>query len=175
MKINKQPSLIKFLTKAATFAALYATLTLVLAPFAFGAVQFRLSEALCVLPFIIPEAIPGLFVGCIISNLFTPNFLILDVVFGSLATLAAAYLTYLCSKIPKGFYLAPLPPVVMNALVIGLVIAYGETGGNQAFLSSFCFNALSIGISEAVVTYVFGLPLLHITKKRFFTKNNKSL
>ena len=169
---SSKSSLITYLTKSALIAAIYAALTLVLAPFSFGAVQFRLSEALCVLPFLMPEAIPGLFIGCIISNLFTPNFLILDVVFGSLATLAAAYLTHLCKKLPYGIYLTPVPPTVMNALVIGLVISYGEAASGKAFLGAFGFNALTVGISEAVVTFVFGLPLLFLLNKRFFTKSN---
>lgn len=168
MSSSSTTNLIRFLTKSSLIAAIYATLTLVLAPFSFGPVQFRLSEALCVLPFIMPEAIPGLFIGCIIANLFTPNFLILDVVFGSLATLAAAYLTSLCKKAPHGFYISPLPPTIMNALVIGLVISYGQAGTGKAFLGAFAFNALSVGISEAVVTFVFGLPMLYLLKKRFF-------
>ena len=118
---------IKFISRAALVGAIYAVLTLALYPISFGAVQFRLSEALTLLPLLIPEAIPGLFVGCIVANLLSPNIVVLDVVFGSLATLIAAVLT---SRV-KSVWLAPLPPVICNALIVGAVIAYSEVGAGD--------------------------------------------
>jgi len=152
-----------FLTKAAMIAAAYAALTLILAPISYGQIQFRVSEALTVLPFFMPEAIPGLFIGCIIANLFTPNIMIIDVVFGSLATLAAAICTALFAKLgKKGKWLAPLPPVVFNAFIIGAVIAYSSSVESGAFFVTFLFNALCVGISELIITYIFGIPILFI-------------
>ena len=146
---------IRFITRAAVIAALYAVLTISLQPISFGAVQFRISESLTILPFIFPEAIPGLFVGCIVSNFFSPNIVILDIVFGSLATLLAAICTYKISV----KWLAPLPPIVFNAVIIGLVITFSTTG-SDGFVSAFAGNALSVGTGEAIVCYGLGLPLL---------------
>lgn len=151
---------LKKLTKAAIIAAVYATLTLMVYPIAFGGIQFRVSEALTILPLIMPEAILGLFVGCIISNLLSPNIVILDVIFGSLATLIAAYLTYRMSN----KWLAPLPPVVINAVVIGAVITFSMAEGTS-FGVAYAVNALSVGIGQFVVCYGLGLPLLHVMKK----------
>ena len=90
-------------------AALYAALTIALAPISFGPVQFRVAEALTLLPFFMPEAIPGLFIGCLLAN-FTGGFGIIDIVFGSAATLLAAWLTY---EMPN-MWLAAIPPVIVN-------------------------------------------------------------
>lgn len=79
---------------SAIIAALYAALTMLLAPISYGAIQCRVSEAFTLLPMLLPEAIPGLFLGCLISNLFSPVVTIWDIVFGSLATLLAACGTY---------------------------------------------------------------------------------
>ena len=84
--------MVRRIALAAVTAALYAGLTMALAPISFGVVQFRVAEALTLLPFIMPEAVPGLFVGCLLAN-FLGGFGIIDVVFGSAATLAAACLT----------------------------------------------------------------------------------
>ena len=93
-----------------------------------GVVQCRFSEALCVLPFFFPETVWGLFAGCLITNILSPYGL-LDLIVGSLATLIAALLTARCRK----KWLAPLPPVVLNTLLVGAVIAYEETGLTAAF------------------------------------------
>ena len=103
---------------SAVIAALYAALTLLLAPISFGALQLRVSEALTLLPMLMPQAIPGLFVGCLIANLYTG--LLTDIVFGSLATLAAAIGTYLLRRTPA---LAAACPVLTNALIVGTVVA----------------------------------------------------
>lgn len=147
---------IKFISRAALVGAIYAVLTLALYPISFGAVQFRLSEALTLLPLLIPEAIPGLFVGCIVANLLSPNIVVLDVVFGSLATLIAAVLT---SRV-KSVWLAPLPPVICNALIVGAVIAYSEVGAGAGFWAAYLFNMASVGFGELVVCYALGVPLI---------------
>lgn len=142
---------------AGVVGALYAVLSYFAAIFgaAFGPVQFRFSEALCVLPFLFPAAAPGLFVGCLAANLLSP-YGALDIVFGSLATLLAAFLTMKCpSK-----RLAPLPPVVCNAGIIGAVIAFEQTGFTAAFPAALAYNAVTVGIGEAAVCYVLGGLLL---------------
>ena len=169
MKIvnERNSNALRFLTRAAIIGALYAALTLALFPFAFGAVQFRISEAMCVLPVFFPEAIPGLFVGCIISNIMTPNIPVLDVVFGSLATLAAAYLTsrLRSSRGIKRAVLAPLPPVILNALTVGAVITLSMVKAGDSLMTLYCANALSVGAGEAAVCYLLGVPLMFIVDR----------
>lgn len=157
-----------YLTRAAIVAALYTAVTLVVYPFSFGYLQIRISEALTILPFYMPEAIVGLFIGCIISNFFSPNIIILDVIFGSIATLLASLLTYLCSKLGNklGRWLAPLPPVLINAVVIGLVLALSTTNnGEGSFYTVFLFNALTVGAGQLVACYGLGIPLSFILDK----------
>lgn len=152
----------RFLTTAAVIAAAYAALTLVLMPYGYGPVQLRVAEVLTVLPFFSAAAIPGLTVGCIISNMFG-GYGVIDVVFGSTATLLAAFSTYLLRKIPRGKYLAPLPPVIFNALIVSAVIAYGSNPSafnTKAFYAAYAANAFSLAVSELIVCYVLGLPLL---------------
>ena len=146
---------IAFITRAGVIAALYAALTILLHPISFGAVQLRVSEALRVLPFFFREAVPGLFIGCIVSNLFSPNIVILDVVFGSLATLLAA----VCTRFIRIKWLAPLPPVIFNALIVGAVITFSTTN-QDGFAAAFAGNAVSVGIGEFIVCYGLGLPLM---------------
>ncbi|HBL84779.1 MAG TPA: transporter [Clostridiales bacterium] len=155
----------------AMIAAAYATLTLALAPIGYGAIQFRVSEALTVLPFIFPEAIIGLFIGCLTSNIIYSPFAVLDIIFGSLATLGAAFWT---SRI-KNRYLAPLPPIIINALVIGFVITYSEAGKTFVDfpLTAFYVNMATVGLGQTVVCYGLGLPLLMAMKEFLKNKHNK--
>ena len=151
---------VRFLVQAAMIAALYTVLTLVAAMlnWAYGPVQFRFSEAMTVLPMFTPAAIPGLAVGCFLSNVWS-NMGVMDMIFGTLATLLAAVATRAARHVRvKGIpVLAPLPPVVCNALIVGLEITLVSPGGSlwHAFLA----NALSVGAGELVVCYVLGLPL----------------
>ena len=145
----------RFLTQAAVLAAVYCTLTMVLYAPSYMAVQIRFSEALTVLPFLFPSAVPGLFVGCVIANLISP-FGPIDVIFGSLATLLAAYLTSRC----KNRWLAPLPPVLCNALIVGATISYAEVGFGTAFAPAFLFNAFSVGAGQLIACYGLGMVLL---------------
>ena len=147
---------------AGIIAAVYTVMSMCASVFgiAYGPIQCRFSEALTVLPFFLPEAIPGLFVGCLVTNLMStvgP----LDIIFGSLATLIAAIWT---RKMPNK-WLAPLPPVLCNAVIIGAMIAWYEVGFTGAFWASFAFNAFTVGLGEALVTYILGLPLLRWIEK----------
>ncbi len=153
----------KFLARAAVIAAIYVALTYLagLMNLAYGPVQFRFSEALTVLPFLFPEAIPGLFVGCIVSNLLSP-YGALDLVVGSAATLLAAVWTAKCGK--RAF--APMPPVIANALLVGAMIAWYEAGFGAGFWAAFAYNALTVGLGELVVCYALGLPLLRVLENR---------
>ena len=159
MKANTSTN-VRFLVQAAMIAALYTALTLVaiMLNWAFGPVQFRFSEAMTVLPMFTPAAIPGLAVGCFLSNVWS-NMGVMDMIFGTLATLLAAVATRAARHVRvKGIpVLAPLPPVVCNALIVGLEITLVSPGG---FLwPAFLANALSVGAGELVVCYVLGLPL----------------
>lgn len=139
---------LKLITTAAIIAALYATLTIVFAPISYGAVQFRISEILTVLPFFTPAAIPGLFIGCIVSNLFSPT-MIVDVIVGSAATLLAAYLS---RKMPNK-WLVPVPPVICNAVIVGLELSL-------VYKMPLWATILSVGAGEAVVCFVGGYALI---------------
>jgi len=139
---------VRFITEAAVIAAIYAALTIILAPISYGMVQVRISEALTILPYFTPAAIPGLFVGCIIANIVGGNGLI-DIVFGSLATLVAAILSY---KMPKRYFV-PVPPIIINAVVVGAVLSYVLELNLLA-----CMGWVALG--QAVACYGLGYPLL---------------
>ena len=141
----------KQLTRGAVIAALYAVLTLVLAPISFGSVQFRISEALTVLPFILPEVVWGLTLGCLISNIINGN--IIDAVLGTLATFLAAYTT---SKIKK-LWLAPLPAVIFNGIITGFAVTIITV---EFTWTAYIMIGLSIALSELVIVYAGGIPLL---------------
>lgn len=145
------------LTLAAAVGAIYVVLGYFGSAFnlTFGVVQCRFAEALTVLPFLNPAAGWGLFVGCIVTNLLSP-YGPLDMIFGSLATLVAAQLTARC----KNKWLAPLPPVLVNAVVIGGVIAFQEVGFTKAFMAAFGYHALTIGAGEILACYGLGMLLL---------------
>ena len=117
---SKDPK-VTWITQGAAIAALYVVLTLVFAPISFGPVQLRVAEALCILPMFTPAAIPGLFIGCLIANLLGGG-IILDVVFGSLATLIGAFLGYM---LRSNRWLVPVPAVIANALIVPFVLRYG--------------------------------------------------
>ena len=126
----------------------------------FGIFQCRFAEALTVLPFLCPATAWGLFAGCVLSNLLSPYGLP-DLIFGSLATLLAGLLTARC----KNRWLAPLPPVICNGLIVGALLAWYEAGFSAAFPGMFAFNALSVGGAELLVCYVLGIPLLSLLER----------
>ncbi|NLX63608.1 MAG: QueT transporter family protein [Clostridiaceae bacterium] len=146
----------KFLIQAALLASIYAALTVVLGSFGYGPVQFRVSEALTVLPAVMPAAIPGLFIGCILAN-WLGGFGMIDIVFGSLATLLAALSTYF---LRKHRFLLPLPPVLFNAVIVGtyVYLLYDNS-------YSIVLTMLFIGVSELIICYGLGLPLLSFIKE----------
>ena len=168
---NSQSFSVRDMAIAGLIAALYATLSYFANVFgvAFGPVQVRFSEALCVLPFFFSAAVPGLFIGCFIANLLSP-YGALDIVFGSLATLLAAFWT----RHTRHKWLAPLPPVICNTLIIPAVIAVQTTSGSSAFAAAFAYNAATIGLGELLSCYVLGgLLLKYLPKitplKRYFS------
>ena len=135
-------------------AAAYAVVTLLFAPISYGHIQVRVSEALTVLPFLFPQAIPGLFVGCLIAN-FAGGFGILDVVLGSGATLTAAVLTAMMPNV----WLASVPPVAVNMAVVG---------GYLSFLLDipFLLCALYVGLGQLVACCFLGIPLVLLLERR---------
>ena len=155
----------RYLTAAGIIAALYAVMSYFSSVFgiAYGPIQCRFSEALCVLPFLTPAAVPGLFLGCLVSNLLSP-YGALDIVFGSLATLLAALWTRRCRR----KWLAPLPPVICNAVIVGAVITVQQVSGDL-FWGTFAYNALTVGLGEALSCYVLGALLLsQLPKTKLF-------
>ena len=149
---------VRQLTLSAMVAAIYFVLSYFGSIFGltYGPVQCRFAEALCVLPFLFPSTIPGLFVGCLLTNLMStvgP----LDIVLGSLATLIGAVLT---AKMPNR-YLAPLPPVICNGVIVGAMIAWYEVGFGPAFWGAFAFNGLSVAVGELLACYILGSILLY--------------
>ena len=169
--MNNKPLRAHTLAAAAIVGAAYAVLTMALAPISYGAIQLRVSEVLCILPYFMPCTAWGLFIGCAAANLLTGN--IFDIIFGSLATLAAALLTAAIGKRKHTLAnsaLACLMPVVFNALVVGAVITAAYEGMNLCqHFGVFAMNAAYVGLGEAIVLYVLGLPLMrYLPGKKFF-------
>lgn len=160
--------MVRKIALSALIAALYAGLTAALAPISYGPVQFRVAEALTLLPFCLPEAIPGLFIGCLLSN-FLGGFGLIDVVFGSAATLVSAWLTY---KMPN-LWLAAVPPVAVNALVVGGYL--GIITEMPVYISMGY-----IAVSQAAICFALGVPLCRLLCKspafnsRLLSKREKS-
>ncbi len=150
---------VREITFAALVGALYVTMSCFgnIFGWTYGIFQFRFAEALTVLPFLCPTTAWGLFAGCILTNLLSP-YGMPDLIFGSLATLTAGLLTARC----KSRWLAPLPPVICNGLIVGALLTWSETGFTAAFPAAFAFNALSVGGAELLVCYILGLPLLEM-------------
>ena len=153
-----QNSKVLFTAQAAMIAAIYVVLTVIGASFAFGPVQVRLSEALTILPVFTPAAVPGVFLGCLISNVIA-GALLPDIIFGSLATLIGAVFTWLLRNNSR--YLAPLPPVTANALIVPFVLKY-------AYMEPLPipFMILTVGIGEIVSCGILG-RLLHAALSRY--------
>ena len=153
--MSKSRFTVRQLTTAAVIAAVYTVLTTTLPIPQYGGIQLRVAEAMTVLPFFFPEAIAGLTVGCFLSNvLMSP--IPLDWIFGTAATLLAALWT---RRMPN-LALAPLPPVICNAVIVGAEIAWFSVQDGAAFLPAFGFNALTVGLGEAVACYGLGGLLL---------------
>lgn len=138
------------IVRGGLIAAVYAVLCMAFFTISYGDLQFRISESLTVLPLLMPEAVPGLFVGCLLSNLLG-GMGILDIVFGSLATLIAALLTRWMRNLPKP--IAVLPVVLINAFVVGGVVLHLGAG------LPLWMSIGSVGLGQLTVVYLLGLPL----------------
>ena len=146
---------VHFMTQAAMIAAIYTALTVAFAPVAYGPIQFRISEALCILPFFTPAAIPGLFLGCAISNgmgVALGTAVLPDVIFGSLATLIGAVGSY---AVRKNKWLVCFPPIIANTVIIPWVLRYAY--GAPELIP---FMMLTVGIGEVLAVGVLGNLLL---------------
>ena len=157
-----------FLVQAAAIGAIYVVLTLLFAPLSYGEVQVRFSEALTILPYFTPAAIPGLFVGCILSNLLG-GAIPVDIICGSIATLIGAIFTY---KLRGNKWLAPVPPIVANMIIVPFVLYYGY-GVNLPIP----LMMLTVGAGEVISCGVFGMIILTALSKTgtaIFGKTNYS-
>ena len=144
---NRDPKVLR-ITQGAVIAALYVALTMIFAPISFGPVQVRIAEALCIMPIFTPAAIPGLFIGCLIGNMIGGG-IIIDVIFGSLATLIGAVLGYL---LRNNRWLVPLPAVIANALIVPFVLRFGY-GVVDVAIPVLMFQIL---VGEIAGCYVLG-------------------
>lgn len=147
----------KTIALSGMIAAAYAVITIVW-PLSYGTVQFRLSEALCILPAFAPVTAVGLAVGCLIANLFS-TVSALDIVVGTIATAIGCALTTRCKKL----WLIPLPTILSNTLLVGAMLAWVYTP--QAFWQGFAVNGAGVALGEAVVMYGLGLPLATLLRK----------
>lgn len=155
-------SSLRDLTTSAVVAALYAALSLLSNSFGitFATVQCRFSEALTLLPMVLPSSVWGLTLGCLLTNLLSPYGLT-DLLVGTFATFLAATLTRRC----RNEFLAALPPVLCNALFVGAMLAFEQTGPSPAFPAAFSLQALSVGVGEAIACYALGIPLLRLLRR----------
>lgn len=147
-----------FICVTAMIAALYVVLTFIANAFglASGVIQIRLSEALTVLPFFAPAAIPGLTIGCLLSNWMT-GCVLWDIIFGTLATLLGALGSYALRKYP---WLVPIPPIVANTVIVPFVLRYAYGAAD-----ALPYMMATVGIGEILSCYVLGMILLTALKK----------
>lgn len=151
------------ITRSAVVSALYFCITTLFAPISFGPLQFRIGEALTLLPVIFPETTIGLAIGCALANISSP-FGLVDIIVGSLVTLVAGFLSSKC----KNVYLAGLPPVLLNALIIPII--WVALGVDEMYL----LNAIYLVLSQSVVVYGIGIPIV-LGLKRSFAKKDKTI
>ena len=158
-----------FMAQAAMIAAAYVALTVVFAPFSFKEIQVRIAEALTILPVFTPAAIPGLFIGCIIGNTLG-GAVIPDIICGSLATLVGAFFTWKLRNANP--FLAPVPPIVANVLVVPFVLRYA-----YGVLLPIPLMMLTVGIGEIISCGVLGIILYYALRKHkevIFRQNQES-
>lgn len=153
---NQKEETVYFMVQGAAIAALYVVLTGLVAPVAFGPVQFRVSEALCVLPYFTAAAVPGVTLGCLLSNLLY-GAAMLDVIFGTLATLIGAVISY---QLRKQKWLVCVPPILSNTIIIPWVLRYAY--GSEDLIP---FAMLTVGIGEVLAIGVVGNVLLVALEK----------
>ncbi|PKM69130.1 MAG: QueT transporter family protein [Firmicutes bacterium HGW-Firmicutes-2] len=142
----------KYLVQSGVIAAIYVVLAQVFGFMGFGPIQFRIAEALTILPFFTPAAIPGVFIGCLLANILYGGVL-LDVVFGSLTTLLAAYLSY---RLRKNKWMVTVPPILLNAAIIPFVLKYG-----YGVPDGIPFMMGTIFLGQFIVVGIIGMVLLH--------------
>ena len=142
----------RMITEAAVICAVYVALVLLFKPISFGAIQFRIAEALCILPFFSLSAVPGVTLGCLLGNFFS-GAAMPDVLFGTLATFIGAILSYKIRNVSK--WLVCVPPVLANAIIVPFVLqyAYGVT-------DAYYFLFATVGIGEVLAVGVLGNVLL---------------
>ena len=160
--MNMKNLSLRRLVRCAVIAAVYVVVCLVLAPFSYGAVQVRVAEALCLLPVFGAEYIVGVTLGCFLANLLGST--VVDVVFGTLATLLACLVTYKLRDIRvKGLAIpASLPPVVFNMIIVGAfeITFFFSDGAPTAMLA--VFNAVTVGIGELISCTILGVALVKL-------------
>ena len=164
--MKKTSNLVRYTAHSAMIAALYVVLTAFSAVLGLssGVIQFRVSEALCILPLFVPASIPGLFIGCILANVLVSGGVIWDIIFGSLATLLGALGTYALRNLPKKLlWLAALPPVLSNAIIVPFVLIYA-----YGVPDAYWFIMLTVGIGELLSVGICGAALYHGFKKHKF-------
>ena len=165
--MNSIESKPRFTTRALVngglIGAIYVALTLLFQPISFGAIQFRIAEALTLLPILSVDAVPGLFIGCLIANAMGGG-VWFDVVLGSLATLLAAVCTRL---IRDKRFIAALMPTIFNGLIVGPVVyfAYVRAPGDPVSVGTLLFNMATVAFGELVVCYALGMPFLYALEK----------
>jgi len=142
---------VRMIVYGAVIAAIYVVLTMVFQPISFGPIQFRISEALCVLPYFTPAAIPGVFIGCLIANMLGGS-VIMDVIFGSLATLIGAAGSWM---LRKNRYMVSLPPILSNTIIIPWVLRYAYGAEDMIW-----FMMITVGIGEILAIGVLGQLLI---------------
>lgn len=155
-KNNVSFKAVLFTVQGAMIAAIYVVLTLAFAPIAFGPIQFRISEALVILPYFTPAAVPGVFIGCLLSNLLGSG-VVLDIIFGSLATLIGAVFSYM---LRKHKFLVCVPPIVSNVLIVPWVLRYAYGASEM-----IPYLMLTVGIGEVLAIGVLGNVLLVVLER----------
>lgn len=154
-----------FMAQASIIAAIYVVLTFIANAFGLAnyAIQVRISEALTILPYFTPAAIPGLVIGCLLSNILT-GCILPDIIFGSFATLIGALGTY---ALRKWKWCAPVTPILANTLIVPLVLIYGYGFLIEGVSTAYCYGyyALTVGIGEIVSCGIFGMILLFTLEK----------
>jgi uncharacterized membrane protein len=154
-----------FITQAALIAAIYVVLVIIFKPISFSYIQVRIAEALTILPYFTPAGIPGITIGCLLANLLSGSD-ILDVIFGTLATLIGSIGSYV---LRKHKFLVPLPPILANTIVVPWVLRYA-----YAMPLSIPFMMLTVGIGEVISCGIIGLILLFVLNRyrNIIFKNN---
>jgi len=153
MRMNHWKITTRYIARTGIIAAIYVAITFVFAPISYGQIQVRLAESLTLLPMIMPEAVLGLFIGCLLANLMGPRGIV-DIVFGSLTTLVAAYITYRF----RHTYIAYLSPILLNAFGVSLYLY-------AFFQIPYWITVFYIAAGQSVAVLALGIPLLRLVKK----------